>query len=159
MRKRQTRMKKFIFLCAMLLAASPVSAKSNRHHVIQEWWRTDKLCLAGKQQSCDERDRLTEILENNGCTRTPQLREYWNCRSAKTIWAPGAPTETAPKAVPGAVELDKIPSNVQTVGASAFDGTKAPNLLQSLDRALPGVSLSGQTGNEFQLHLNYRGTE
>ena len=65
--------------------------------------------------------------------------------------------ETAPKAVPGAVELDKIPSNVVTVGASAFDGTKAPDLLQSLDRALPGVSLSSQTGNDFLLDLNYRG--
>ena len=55
------------------------------------------------------------------------------------------------------MELDKIPSNVVTVGASAFDGTKAPDLLQSLDRALPGVSLSSQTGNDFQLDLNYRG--
>src|SRR6202012_5808602 len=27
----------------------------------------------------------------------------------------------------------------------------------SLDRALPGVSLSSQTGNDFQLDLNYRG--
>jgi iron complex outermembrane recepter protein len=71
--------------------------------------------------------------------------------------AVAAAPETAPKAVPGAVELDKIPSNVQTVGASAFDGTKAPDLLQSLDRALPGVSLSSQTGNDFQLDLNYRG--
>jgi iron complex outermembrane recepter protein len=68
-----------------------------------------------------------------------------------------ATTETAAKAVPGAVELDKIPSNVQTVGASAFDGTKAPDLLQSMERALPGVSLSSQTGNEFQLDFNYRG--
>ena len=71
--------------------------------------------------------------------------------------APAAAAEGAPKAVPGAVELDKIPSNVVTVGAPAFDGTKAPDLLQSLDRALPGVSLSSQTGNEFQLDLNYRG--
>ena len=45
----------------------------------------------------------------------------------------------------------------QTVGAPAFDGTKAPDLLQSMDRALPGVSLSSQTGNEFQLDFNYRG--
>jgi len=59
--------------------------------------------------------------------------------------------------VPGVVELDKIPSNVQTVGASAFDGTKAPDLLQSMERALPGVSLSSQTGNDFQLDFNYRG--
>jgi hypothetical protein len=78
--------------------------------------------------------------------------------SAPTPAAAAAPApETAPKAVPGAVELDKIPSNVQTVGASAFDGTKASDLLQSLDRALPGVSLSSQTGNDFQLDLNYRG--
>ena len=59
--------------------------------------------------------------------------------------------------MPGVVELDKIPSNVQTVGASAFDGTKAPDLLQSMERALPGVSLSSQTGNDFQLDFNYRG--
>jgi iron complex outermembrane recepter protein len=68
-----------------------------------------------------------------------------------------AAPETAQKAVPGAVELDKIPSNIVTVGAPAFDGTKAPDLLQSLERALPGVSLSSQTGNDFQLDLNYRG--
>ena len=78
--------------------------------------------------------------------------------AAPTLAAtPTAAAEAAPKAVPGAVELDKIPSNVVTVGASAFDGTKAPDLLQSLDRALSGVSLSSQTGNDFQLDLNYRG--
>jgi iron complex outermembrane recepter protein len=64
-------------------------------------------------------------------------------------------TQTASQ--PGVVDQDKIPSNVQTVGASAFDGIKAPDLLQSMVRALPGVSLSSQTGNEFQLDLNYRG--
>jgi hypothetical protein len=66
-----------------------------------------------------------------------------------------AGTQTASQ--PGVVDQDKIPSNVQTVGASAFDGMKAPDLLQSMLRALPGVSLSSQTGNEFQLDLNYRG--
>ena len=59
--------------------------------------------------------------------------------------------------MPGAVEQDKIPSNVQTVGASAFDYTKAPDLLQAMVQALPGVALSSQTGNEFQLDFNYRG--
>ncbi len=68
-----------------------------------------------------------------------------------------APPETAPKPVPGAVEQDKIPSNVQTVGASAFDYTKAPDLLQAMVQALPGVALSSQTGNDFQLDFNYRG--
>ena len=66
-------------------------------------------------------------------------------------------TGTPTASQPGVVDQDKIPSNVQTVGASAFDGMKAPDLLQSMLRALPGVSLSSQTGNEFQLDLNYRG--
>ena len=74
--------------------------------------------------------------------------------SAAAPTAAAAP-ETASNAVPGAVELDKIPSNVQTVGASAFDGTKAPDLLQPLDRALPGVSLSSQ--KRLSLDFNYRG--
>ena len=34
---------------------------------------------------------------------------------------------------------------------------RTPDLLQSMVRALPGVSLSDQTGNQFQLDLNYRG--
>ena len=70
--------------------------------------------------------------------------------SAAAPTAAAAP-ETASNAVPGAVELDKIPSNVQTVGASAFDGTKAPDLLQPLDRALPGVSLSSQAKRHVDL--------
>src|SRR6516225_7074872 len=66
-----------------------------------------------------------------------------------------APSQSG--AQPGAVDLDKIPSNVQTVPASDFSFTKTPDLLQSMVRALPGVALSDQTGNEFQLNLNYRG--
>jgi iron complex outermembrane recepter protein len=72
--------------------------------------------------------------------------------------APPAPAEAAPaKPVPGAVDQDKIPSNVQTVGAPDFSYTKTPDLLQSMVRSLPGVALSDETGNQFQLDLNYRG--
>src|SRR5580704_12506153 len=101
----------------------------------------------------------TTLPEIRVIATTPVAPPRVPARALATAPAPAAPTaaETAPKAVPGAVELDKIPSNVQTVGAPAFDGTKAPDLLQSLDRALPGVSLSSQTGNDFQLDLNYRG--
>jgi iron complex outermembrane receptor protein len=55
------------------------------------------------------------------------------------------------------VDLDKIPSNVQTAPASDFSYTKTPDLLQSMVRALPGVALGDQTGNQFQLNLDYRG--
>ena len=71
--------------------------------------------------------------------------------------SPAAVAETTTKPVPGAVDQDKIPSNVQTVPASAFEYTKAPDLLQAMVQALPGVALSDQTGNQFQLDLNYRG--
>jgi iron complex outermembrane recepter protein len=72
--------------------------------------------------------------------------------------APAAPEEAVPaKPVPGAVEADKIPSNVQTVPAADFSVTKTPDLLQSMARSLPGVALSDETGNQFQLDLNYRG--
>ena len=59
--------------------------------------------------------------------------------------------------MPGAVDRDKIPSNVQVLSASDFSHTVTPDLLQSMLRALPGVALSDQTGNQFQLDLNYRG--
>ena len=107
---------------------------------------------------------------SSSSTTLPEIRVIATTPVAPPRVAPHAPApapagaatpapapETAAKAVPGAVDQDKIPSNVQTVGASAFDGTKAPDLLQSLVRALPGVSLSSQTGNDFQLDLNYRG--
>src|SRR5580704_1272308 len=58
---------------------------------------------------------------------------------------------------PGVVDQDKIPSNIQSVGASAFESTRSPDLLQSMLQALPGVALSDETGNQFQLDLNYRG--
>ena len=119
----------------------------------------ERRCRAGKSKSGCEHYRSS---------RDPRDRDnpggaaprYAPCSAAAAPTPAATPTaaaEAAPKAVPGAVELDKIPSNVVTVGASAFDGTKAPDLLQSLDRALPGVSLSSQTGNDFQLDLNYRG--
>ena len=69
--------------------------------------------------------------------------------------APAEATTTTP--VPGAVEQDKIPSNVQTAGAPDFSYTVTPDLVQSMIRALPGVSLGDQTGNEFQPDINYRG--
>jgi iron complex outermembrane receptor protein len=72
---------------------------------------------------------------------------------------PGESAAATSQAVsqPGVVDQDKIPSNVQSVGASAFESTRSPDLLQSMLQALPGVALSDETGNQFQLDLNYRG--
>jgi iron complex outermembrane receptor protein len=72
--------------------------------------------------------------------------------------AAAATAAAAPAAAePGAVDRDKVPANVQTLSSSDFDKATAPNLLDALARGVPGVSLSDQTGSEFQRDLNYRG--
>ena len=77
---------------------------------------------------------------------------------AKPAAAAAATAEsTAAVAQPGVVDQDKIPSNVQTLSAADFSYMTTPDLLQAMERALPGVALSDQTGNQFQLDLNYRG--
>ena len=64
--------------------------------------------------------------------------------------------ETSP--LPGSeIERDRFSANVLTLGSSSFDHTKTPDLLQAMFQNLPGVSLSDQTGNPFQLSLDYRG--
>ncbi len=90
--------------------------------------------------------------------RTPTRRAPRAAAARPVAPAPSTPAEAATEPpIPGAVEQDKIPSNVQTVGASDFTYAKTPDLLRSMQRALPGVSLGSQTGNEFQPDLNYRG--
>jgi iron complex outermembrane recepter protein len=87
----------------------------------------------------------------------PAIRPSGRAVAAPAAPAP-APTEaTTAKPIPGVVDQDKIPSNVQTAGASDFSYTVTPGLVQSMIRALPGVSLGDQTGNEFQPDINYRG--
>src|SRR5208282_2609968 len=97
---------------------------------------------------------------NSGATTLPEIKVI-----ATTPVAPppravpaAAPAEnTVAPVQPGVVDQDKIPSNVQTLSAADFSYMTTPDLLQAMERALPGVALSDQTGNQFQLDLNYRG--
>jgi iron complex outermembrane receptor protein len=75
-------------------------------------------------------------------------------RSAVEGPAAAAP---APPAEPGLIERDKVPANVHTASAPDFTADKTPSLLDALERALPGVALGSQTGNDFQRDFNYRG--
>jgi iron complex outermembrane receptor protein len=60
--------------------------------------------------------------------------------------------------VPGSeISIDKVPSNVQTMGASDLTPEKSPSLLDGMVQYLPFVSLSDQSGNAFQRNLDYRG--
>ena len=69
----------------------------------------------------------------------------------------GSDAAAAQPTQPGAVDRDKIPSNVQVLSAPDFSHAVTPDLLQAMERGIPGVALSDQTGNQFQLDLNYRG--
>jgi iron complex outermembrane recepter protein len=88
-------------------------------------------------------------------------------RAAKPSAAPaapaaqtGAPSEPAPVAAntdPTAIDRDKVPSNTVVLTPTDFNHEYAPGFLDALNRGLPGVSLSDQTGNPFQKDLSYRG--
>src|ERR1700722_1620239 len=82
--------------------------------------------------------------------------------------APKKPSANAPTTNPqpapaasngeaGAIDRDKIPTNVQALPASAFDHGTTTDLLQAMARGLAGVAIGDQTGNQFQLGINYRG--
>jgi len=78
--------------------------------------------------------------------------------TASSASPPAAAAENvATPAEPGAIDRDKVPANVQTLSAADFDHATTPSLLDAMVRGLPGVALSDQTGNQFQLDLNYRG--
>jgi iron complex outermembrane recepter protein len=78
-------------------------------------------------------------------------------RAAPAAAAAATAENTAAPAQPGVVDQDKIPSNVQTLSATDFSHMVTPDLLQAMQRGLPGVALSDETGSQFQLDLNYRG--
>jgi iron complex outermembrane receptor protein len=90
-------------------------------------------------------------------------------RSTKPRSAPAAaPALTgAPAAAPApgaagpadltSISRDKVPSSTSVLTSADFNHESSPSFLDALNRGLPGVSLSDQTGNPFQKGLNYRG--
>jgi iron complex outermembrane recepter protein len=60
--------------------------------------------------------------------------------------------------VPGSeIDISKVPANVLTVGPEAFSHTKTPDFFQALIQGVPFVAPSDQSGNPFQINLDYRG--
>ena len=101
---------------------------------------------------------------DSGAATLPEIRVIGTTplppprRAARPAASAATPAATvATPAEPGAIDRDKIPSNIQTLSAADFDPATTPSLLDALARGLPGVALSDQTGNQFQLDLNYRG--
>jgi iron complex outermembrane recepter protein len=55
------------------------------------------------------------------------------------------------------IDINKVPADVLTVGSAAFSHTKTPDLFQAMIQGIPFVSPSDQSGNPFQINLDYRG--
>ncbi|OKO67200.1 Plug domain-containing protein, partial [Bradyrhizobium sp. NAS96.2] len=55
------------------------------------------------------------------------------------------------------LDRDKIPSNTEVLTSADFSRNYSTNFLDSVNRKLPGVTLTDQTGNPFQRTLDYRG--
>jgi len=79
--------------------------------------------------------------------------------------APGTPIDAASTvgiAAPAdrdasLLDLSKVPSNVAVVTSRELSHNYSTNFLDSVNRNLPGVTLTDQTGNPFQRNLDYRG--
>jgi iron complex outermembrane recepter protein len=81
----------------------------------------------------------------------------WAQASPRAVELPTIEVVESSPLSPADLDRDKVPANVQSLSAPDFDHAKSPDLLQTLGQHLPGVTLSDQTGNPFQLDLNYRG--
>jgi iron complex outermembrane recepter protein len=55
------------------------------------------------------------------------------------------------------IDINKVPADVLTVGPEAFSHTKTPDFFQAMIQGIPFVSPSDQSGNPFQINVDYRG--
>src|SRR5262249_52624154 len=102
--------------------------------------------------------------------RSAKPKSTPSVQRARTVRAPGASTQTAAPTQgaasagtvtlggdPTFIDRDKVPSNTAVMTSPAFSHDYTTNLLDAVNRSLPGVSLGDQTGNPFQRDLDYRG--
>lgn len=66
---------------------------------------------------------------------------------------PTAPTPTASTGI----EVDKVPSAINAVGASQIARTDSLNIADALQQQVPGIIVSDTTGNPFQPDVQFRG--
>jgi iron complex outermembrane recepter protein len=55
------------------------------------------------------------------------------------------------------IDRDKVPSNTSVLTSTDFNHEYTTDFLDAVNRSVPGVYLSDQTGNPFQKDLDYRG--
>jgi iron complex outermembrane receptor protein len=78
-------------------------------------------------------------------------------QSAASPAAPAAPAAAPAEPTTGGIDRDRLPSNIHVVTSADLDHSKAVTTIDALVQAVPGASVSDQTGNPFQRDFNYRG--
>lgn len=102
-------------------------------------------------------------------TRSPKPAARPAVQTSRTTRTRAAPAQTAAApeggtGVPGPserdstlIDRDKVPSNTAVMTSADFSHNYSTNFLDAVNRKLPGVTLTDQTGNPFQRTLDYRG--
>lgn len=90
-------------------------------------------------------------------TRTTNRTRRAPVETAAAPAAAGTAIPGQPDRDPSLIDRDKVPSNTEVLTSEDFSRNYSTNFLDSVNRKLPGVSLSDQTGNPFQRDLDYRG--
>ena len=70
---------------------------------------------------------------------------------------PSAGATTATGRDPSLLDRDKVPSNTAVITSRELSHNYSTSFLDSVNRNLPGVTLTDTTGNPFQRNLDYRG--
>jgi iron complex outermembrane recepter protein len=55
------------------------------------------------------------------------------------------------------IDINKVRANVLTAGPDPFSHAKTPDFFQAMIQRIPFVSPSAQSGDPFQINLDYRG--
>ena len=98
---------------------------------------------------------------------TPLSSSHRSTKPSTAPAAPGGQTAVPPSGGSAAgsagpadltsMSRDKVPSNTEVMTSTDFNHETSASFTDAVNRGMPGVSLSDQTGNPFQKDLNFRG--
>src|SRR5499433_3248224 len=88
----------------------------------------------------------------------PAPRRTASSEPAPAVTAPSPFQFVAPTPITGlGIDRNKVPAMVQTLPAEDFSRVYSPNVVQTFQQRIPGVTTNNVQGNEFATDLRYRG--
>jgi iron complex outermembrane receptor protein len=133
---------------------------------------TISICLIPGSDGARAQDAgNTEVLPAIEITAPPRARVTTappsRARNARRAAAPSAPLRnlqrvlvypTSPTSTVGSgIDVDKVPSGVNALGAGQIQRTGSLNIADALQQQVPGVLISEVSGNPFQPDIQFRG--